>query len=118
VGKYNYRIKQIDLNGNYKFYDLPNEVDVTLPKNFSLSQNYPNPFNPATKIDFDIPYDSYVTVKIFDITGREMKTLLNEKRTAGYYTLDINSGNLSSGVYFYRMTADKFSEVKRMLIIK
>jgi hypothetical protein len=118
VGKYNYRIKQVDLNGNFRFYDLPNDVDVTLPKNFSISQNYPNPFNPVTKIDFDVPYDSYVSIKIFDITGREMKTLLNEKRTAGYYTLDFNSNNLSSGVYFYRMIADKFSEVKRMLLVK
>jgi hypothetical protein len=118
IGKYIYRLKQMDLNGNYKFYDLSGEIEISLPKKFSLSQNYPNPFNPATKIDFDIPYDCNVSIKIYDISGREIKNLLNEKKTAGYYTLDFNAGNISSGVCFYRIVADNFKEVKKMLVIK
>lgn len=118
TGKYNYRLKQIDLNGSYTYYNLPGEVEISLPKSFSLSQNYPNPFNPLTKIDFDLPYDCSVSIKIYDISGREIKILLNEKKTAGYYTLDFNSGSISSGVYFYRIVADNYKEVKKMLVIK
>jgi len=90
----------------------------TLPKKFKLHQNYPNPFNPTTKIDFELPYDCNVMVKIYDIIGREIETLLNGKKASGYYTLDFTVNNLSSGIYFYRISAGDFSEVKKMLLIK
>jgi hypothetical protein len=118
-GKYNYRLKQIDYNGNYEYFVLTGEVDIATPRKFNLSQNYPNPFNPRTKIDFELPIDCRVTLKIFDITGREIAILLNnEFKTADYYTIDFDGSNLSSGVYFYRLLTEKFTNVKRMLMIK
>ncbi|MBI5402783.1 MAG: S8 family serine peptidase [Ignavibacteriae bacterium] len=117
-GIYKYRLKQVDLNGNFRYYNLNGEVDVTAPKSFSLYQNYPNPFNPVTKIDFDIPSDINVVLKVYDITGREIKTLVNEKKSAGYYTVEFSSGSFASGVYFYRLEAGEFTAVKKMLLIK
>ena len=118
TGKYKYRLKQIDLNGSFKYYDLQNEVVIGIPDKFNLSQNYPNPFNPQTRIDFDLPKDSKVILKIYDISGREIRTLLNEFRSAGYYTIDFNGSNLASSAYFYKLTAGEFTGIKRMMMIK
>jgi hypothetical protein len=94
-------------------------VEIAVPKKFDLSQNYPNPFNPSTKIDFELPVDCKVTLKIYDITGREIAVLLNnELRTADYYTIDFNGSSFASGVYFYRLIADKFVQVKKMVLLK
>jgi hypothetical protein len=118
-GKYNYRLKQVDYNGNYKYYDLNSEVEIGLPKKFNLSQNYPNPFNPNTKIDFELPLDGKVSIAVYDITGREIAVLLNnEFRIAGYYTADFNGSRFSSGVYFYRFASEKYNQTKKMMIIK
>ncbi len=121
-GKYNYRLKQVDFNGNHEYFNLNNEVNVGIPVKFDLSQNYPNPFNPSTKINFDLPYDSKVNIKLFDMSGREVGTLVNEVRTAGYYTVDFNASNLSSGVYFYRISAEgsgnNFTMTKKMMLVK
>ena len=123
TGKYNYRLKQIDYNGNFKYYDLGAEVIVGVPVKFDLTQNYPNPFNPTTKIDFQLPEDSKVTIKIYDISGKEVSSLLSEQRSAGYYSANFNAASISSGIYFYVMTAEgisgsKFSSVKKMLLVK
>ncbi|MEI7485498.1 MAG: T9SS type A sorting domain-containing protein, partial [Ignavibacteriota bacterium] len=121
-GKYNYRLKQLDYNGNYTYHNLSTTIDVSLPTKFNLSQNYPNPFNPTTKIDFELPFDSKVNIALYDMTGREVKTLVNESRTAGYYTVQFNALDLSSGTYFYRIitkSADKdFVATKKMVLIK
>ncbi|MEO8666075.1 MAG: T9SS type A sorting domain-containing protein [Ignavibacteria bacterium] len=121
-GKYNYRLKQIDLNGNFEYHNLANEVVIGSPEKFSLSQNYPNPFNPSTKINFDLPYDANVNLKVFDMTGREVMTLVNEFRAAGYYTVGFNASALSTGVFIYRISADangqRFTSEKRMVLIK
>ncbi|MFZ1320048.1 MAG: T9SS type A sorting domain-containing protein [Ignavibacteria bacterium] len=117
-GKYKYRLKQIDFNGSFEYYDLQNEVIIGIPGKYNLSQNYPNPFNPLTKIKFEIPVDSKVVLKIYDNTGREMKTLVNEFKTAGYYSFDFNGTNLASGVYFYKLHTDGFSDTKRMILLK
>ena len=121
-GKYNYRLKQKDFNGNFEYFNLNSEVNVGTPNNFSLSQNYPNPFNPSTKINYDIPFDSKVSIKIFDMTGREVSTLLNESKTAGYYSINFNAGAIASGVYFYTITASgngkNFVDTKKMLLVK
>ena len=117
-GKYNYRLKQIDVNGNFEYFNLSNEVVVGIPESYSLSQNYPNPFNPSTKINYDLPFDSKVSIKIFDMSGREAATVVNEFKTAGYYTADINASSLSSGVYFYTINADNFSATKKMMLVK
>lgn len=89
-----------------------------LPKEYSLNQNYPNPFNPSTKINYDLPFDGRVSIKIFDMTGREVASLVNEFKTAGYYTADFNASALSSGVYFYTISADNFTATKKMILVK
>ena len=89
-----------------------------IPSVYSLSQNYPNPFNPITKIDFSIPKNGFVVLKIYDVLGREIKTLVNENKTAGYYTIDFNASEFSSGVYFYRLESNGYVNVKRMMLIK
>jgi hypothetical protein len=88
------------------------------PKQFNLSQNYPNPFNPVTKINFALPKQGFVTLKIYDITGREIQKLVSEVKQAGYYSVDFNGSSLSSGVYFYKIQSGDFISVKRMVLIK
>lgn len=121
-GKFNYRLKQIDNNGNFEYHALSNVVEIGLPTKFELSQNYPNPFNPVTKIDFSLPLDAKVSIKLYDITGREIKTLVNDQRTAGYYTVQFNGSDISSGTYFYRiMTKSSGADyimTKKMVLIK
>ena len=85
---------------------------------FSLSQNYPNPFNPSTTINFRIPLSSKVTLKVYDILGREVATLVNENKPAGKYSIIFNSNNLASGVYFYNLRAGNFIESKKMMLLK
>jgi hypothetical protein len=122
AGKYNYRLKQIDYNGNFEYFNLTSEVIVGVPSKFALSQNYPNPFNPATKINYDLPFDSKVAIKIFDITGREVVSLVNQVQTAGYHTVNFNASNLSSGAYFYTITAEggnqSFAKTLKMMLVK
>jgi len=88
------------------------------PAVFSLSQNYPNPFNPVTKISFDIAKTGFVSLIVYDAIGREIVTLVNEKKSAGSYEALFNASQLTSGVYFYRLTADDFSDIKRMILVK
>ena len=118
AGIYNYRLKQIDINGNFQYFNLNNEVSIGIPSRFEVYQNYPNPFNPSTKISFDLPVDSKVNVIVFDLSGKEIVTLINDVKTAGYYTLDFNASNLSSGIYFYRIIAGNFTATKKMTLIK
>jgi len=119
TGKYNYRLKQIDLNGIYEYYDLRNEVVIGIKVEYKLSQNYPNPFNPTTKIDYELHDDGMVNIKLYDLSGKELRTILNEARTAGYYTLEFNAEDLSSGVYIYRMEVDGIlKDTKQMILLK
>ena len=90
-----------------------------IPHQFSLNQNYPNPFNPQTMISYSLPQISNVTLKVYDLMGREVATLLNnEKKAAGNYEISFNASNLSSGVYFYKLQADRFIKTKQMALIK
>jgi hypothetical protein len=89
-----------------------------IPTKFDLNQNYPNPFNPVTKIKYEIPKASYVTIKVFDILGREVSTLVSGNMEAGYYVHDFDASALSSGVYIYKMTAGMFEKTMRMMVIK
>ncbi|MBK8981830.1 MAG: T9SS type A sorting domain-containing protein [Ignavibacteria bacterium] len=118
TGNYNYRLKQIDFNGNFEYFNLSNEVIVGIPAKFDLSQNYPNPFNPSTTINYDLPIDGIVSIKLFDVSGKEVASIVNEVKTAGYYSVNFNAGNLSSGVYFYTITAGSFAETKKMALIR
>ena len=117
-GNYSYRLKQIDFNGNFEYFNLNNEVNIGIPAKFDLSQNYPNPFNPSTTINFDLPTDGKVSVKLFDMSGKEVAVLVNEIKTAGYYSVNFNASSLSSGVYFYNITADNFTATKKMMLVK
>jgi photosystem II stability/assembly factor-like uncharacterized protein len=103
TGKYYYRIKQIDYNGNYEYFDLNGSADIGAPSKVSLGQNYPNPFNPVTNIGYEIPQDARVTMKVYDIAGREISTLVNETQTAGYHTVKFDASKYSSGMYFYKV---------------
>ncbi|MBN1634591.1 MAG: carboxypeptidase regulatory-like domain-containing protein [Ignavibacteria bacterium] len=118
TGKYKYRLKQIDYNGNYEYFELAGVVEVGVPAKFDLSQNYPNPFNPVTKINFDIPENGLISLKVYDILGKEVVTIVNETRDAGYYTIIFDASKLSSGAYFYRLSANGFSSVKKLVVLK
>ncbi|MBK8383925.1 MAG: T9SS type A sorting domain-containing protein [Ignavibacteria bacterium] len=117
-GKYNYRLKQIDYNGNYEYFSLNSDVIIGTPQNFFLGQNYPNPFNPSTVINYNIPQDSYVKIKLYDNTGREVLTLLNEFISAGYYTINFNVSDLASGIYFYNINAGEYTATNKMMLIR
>jgi hypothetical protein len=90
----------------------------SIPETYDLSQNYPNPFNPVTKINFSIPKSGLVTLKIYDILGKEVAVLVNEVKDAGNYTFDFNASHLASGAYFYRIEAGDFRAVKKMMLLK
>ncbi|MCX6157034.1 MAG: YCF48-related protein [Ignavibacteriae bacterium] len=91
---------------------------IESPLKYSLSQNYPNPFNPVTNINFSLPKQEMVSLKIYDVLGREVRTLVNEVKSAGHFSVDFNASEFSSGVYFYRLESEGFSNIKRMLLIK
>lgn len=89
-----------------------------IPSLYSLSQNYPNPFNPTTKIDFSIPENSLVTLKVYDILGKQVGVLVNKEFTAGSYTVDFNASSLAAGVYFYTLNAGDFTDTKKLVLVK
>lgn len=89
-----------------------------LPKNYELKQNYPNPFNPETVIEFSIPKNTHVKLKIYDLLGREITTLIDEKLNAGNYKKTWHAINLASGIYFYKLQTDEYSEVKKLILQK
>ncbi|MCE1164774.1 MAG: M20/M25/M40 family metallo-hydrolase [Bacteroidetes bacterium] len=93
-------------------------IGSLLPKKFELSQNYPNPFNPVTKINFAVPKTGFVSVKVYDVLGKEVAALVREVKQAGYYSVDFNGADLSSGVYYCRMEAGDFVDVKKMILVK
>lgn len=116
-GNYSYRLKQIDQNGMYNYSSIV-EVEVGHPQKFNLYQNYPNPFNPSTTIKYEVPQQSNIIIKVFDILGKEMTTLLNEKIAPGRYQIEFDGSQLSSGVYFYQIITEKFTQTRRMILIK
>ena len=117
-GNYSYRLKQIDYNGNFEYFNLSNEVNVGALSEFELSQNYPNPFNPTTNLEFGISELGFVSLKVYNASGKEVATLVNEVKPAGYYAVNFNGANLTSGIYFYTLSAGYFTATKRMLLIK
>jgi hypothetical protein len=94
------------------------QIGTEIPKQFSLDQNYPNPFNPVTNIRMNIPKSGHVSLKVFDITGREVSEPVNSQLSAGIYNVDFDASALTSGVYFYRLGAEGFSETKKMVLVK
>jgi len=118
TGKYNYRLKQTDYNGNFEYHNLTSEINVGTPNSFSLKQNYPNPFNPTTKIDFDIAVDGNVKLTLYNSSGKEVGTLVNDFRTAGYHTVTFDARNISSGIYYYKLESNGVSKVMKMTLLK
>lgn len=121
AGKYQYRLKQMDLDGTFE-YSQKSEVEIAFPENFSLEQNYPNPFNPGTKISWQSPVGSWQTLKLYDILGNEVATLVNEYRNSGHYEIEFQSSigslKLASGIYYYQLRAGDYVETKKMVLIK
>ena len=118
TGKYQYRLKQIDFNGSYKYSKIV-EVNLSdIPVNYQLNQNYPNPFNPSTTISYSIPKASFVTIKIYNILGNEVAALVNQEKPAGKYEINFNAIHLSSGMYIYKLSAGNFNEMKKMILMK
>lgn len=93
-------------------------IDENIPSEFTLSQNYPNPFNPATKIQYSIPEASFVQLKVYDIIGNEVSTLVSEEQSAGSYRVDFDGQGLSSGIYFYKIQTGNYAETKKMNLLK
>lgn len=122
VGKYSYRLKQLDFDGKYA-YSQAIEVDVVTPAEYSLGQNYPNPFNPATAISFALKTDAKVSLRLFDALGKEVKTLIDGNMAGGQHRVDVTTEGLSSGVYIYTLEAtgvdgSKFTATKKMMLMK
>jgi len=118
LNRVQYRLKQIDFNGVFEYSPIV-EVNVEAPSQLKLAQNYPNPFNPETTINFQIPFASHVTLKIYDVLGREVASLVDEFKQAGTYVKTLHATSLPSGVYFYKLqTANGFSETKKLILLK
>jgi subtilisin family serine protease len=117
VEKVLYRLKQVNLDGGFRYHNKIVEINFA-PIVFFLSQNYPNPFNPSTTIKYQIPEDGFVTIKIYDILGNEVKTLINEQKSKGSYSLMLDSSDLVSGVYIYRIQVNNFTSAKKMMVLK
>ncbi len=117
-GTYAYRLKQIDNGGTYK-YSSETEVTISIPKVFALNQNYPNPFNPTTTFTFTLAQDGFTTLKVYNVLGKEVATLVNGEMKAGMVnTVTFNASRLSSGVYFYQLKSGSFLQTKKMLLMK
>jgi carboxypeptidase T len=116
TGKNYYRLKQIDYDGIYT-YSNEVEVDVHGVTEYALEQNYPNPFNPNTVIGYQLPVTGVVTLKVFDVLGTEIANVVNEHKPAGRHQVEFNAEGLSSGVYFYTITAGNFSQTRKMMLI-
>ena len=117
AGTYSYRLKQIDNDGTY---DLSKTIEVNFgsPIKFELNQNYPNPFNPSTTISFSLPESGKVILKIYNVIGKEIKTLVDGYREAGIYTVNFNAEGLPSGMYIYQMSTPENTQVRKMILMK
>jgi hypothetical protein len=125
-GVIQYRLKQIDFDGNYEYSD---EITVELGeivKEYKLEQNYPNPFNPSTTIKYSIPQNTeysprrmlQTTLKVYDILGNEVATLVNERQKSGNYEVKFNASNLASGIYLYKLQSGSFAQTRKLMLIK
>ena len=116
--KNQYRLKQIDINGDFSYSNI---IEVNLdnfPVNFELSQNYPNPFNPVTTINYYLPESGMISLKIYDMLGNEIATLVNKHQESGSYSSVFDASLLASGTYFYQLKCNEFISVKKMQLIK
>ena len=117
AGTYKYRLKQIDFDGTAS-YSSEIEIEVNSPTEFALYQNYPNPFNPSTAIKFSLPQQSRVKIKVFNSLGQLVSSLIDEQMDKGYHEVRFDAVNFASGVYYYRIEAEDYTSIKKMLLIK
>ena len=118
AGTYKYRLKQIDFDGSFEYSnEIEVEVDFT-PKEFVLYQNYPNPFNPNTVISYWLPVSGNVTLKVYDVLGNEITTLVNEEKQPGVYEVEFDASSFASGMYLYKLQAGNFTNTKKMILAK
>jgi hypothetical protein len=118
-GNYSYRLKQIDYDGTFEYSEeIEVEISLLAPVEYALEQNYPNPFNPVTTIKYNLPSKNLVTIKVYNLLGEELKTLVNEEKEAGSYEVEFNAVSLVSGIYFYSIKAGDFTAVKKMILLK
>ena len=117
TGNYEYRLKQIDQNGKSE-YSNSITVHISMPVRAALDQNYPNPFNPSTSISFTLPSSGMTRMSVYDITGKEVAVLVNGELASGKHSVQFNAGQLSSGLYFYTLTANNYTETKKMMLVK
>ncbi|MCU0343296.1 MAG: PQQ-dependent sugar dehydrogenase [Ignavibacterium sp.] len=116
-GIYYYRLKQVNFDGSFEYLNTV-AINLGKPTEFVLKQNFPNPFNPKTVISFQIPVEGLVNLVVYDVPGNEVITLLNEQKTAGIYDVDFDASKLTSGIYFYKLTAGDFSLTRKMILLK
>jgi hypothetical protein len=116
-GSYTYRLKQIDFDGSFSYSDEV-EIEIDQPSVFYLGQNYPNPFNPSTNIKYSVPADGNVTLKVYDILGKEVSTLVDEFKQAGTFDVTFDASSLSSGVYYYRLNSAEMTTTKKLMLTK
>lgn len=117
AGNYSYRLKQVDFDGSYEYSNVV-EANIGLPSKFELSQNYPNPFNPNTVIAFSLPQTGHVALRIYNVLGQEVSTLINGIVEAGAHNVEFNASNLSSGIYYYRLETNGLTSMKKMMLLK
>jgi hypothetical protein len=117
LGNYTYRLKQIDFDGAFEYSDEV-QVEISIPLKYELAQNYPNPFNPSTTIKYSIPKTGNVQLKVYDIIGNEVATLINETKTPGSYEVHFNSAELATGVYIFSIRAGNFIQTRKMILLK
>jgi hypothetical protein len=115
--KYYYRLKQIDSDGQTEYSNVIS-IDLNIPNQYALYQNYPNPFNPTTSITYNLPADGPVSLKVFDVLGSEVATLVNDNQKSGVHTIPFNGKGLSSGIYICKITADNFNSSIKMILMK
>ena len=116
-GRYSYRLRQVDLDGTFRYYDAV-DVEVIAAKEFTLNQNYPNPFNPSTRITFTIPNSGHTTLKIYNVLGNEVASLLDKDLAQGNYDINFNAADLTSGIYYYTLRTGNLVETKKMMLLK
>ena len=117
TGTYLYRLKMVDNDGKYD-YSKEININVATPLKYELMQNYPNPFNPVTTIKFALPEASKVSLKIFSLLGEVVSELVNEEKPAGFHQVEFDASIFSSGIYFYKIEANNFTQIKKMSVIK
>ncbi len=122
AGDYYYRIRQVDFDGTFEYSPVI-RISMGAPHEFGLAQNYPNPFNPSTTISYQLPKSANVNIAVYNIQGIKIKTLVNESKSAGNYKAVWNGTNdsgihVASGVYIYKITADNFTDIKKMIYVR